>query len=381
MVSHRWIIAATSLLVGLLVCAFAVQLAAQSSGATSTPDRSASSQAVSASCGELAFVEGLTATYAIAKRDCLYGTDTPSLTRITDMRHGALFEDKEDYEMRALTVYRAYDGGTPLSNQPVIFYVHGGGWTDNYRSQFQFLARSLTGEMGWVTVIIDYRLTSDQVFLADEYCPDRETCATNEISRTKAAWYPDNLHDVAAALEWTVENAADHGGNPDQIFAFGHSAGAHLMSLVATHSDYAATLRPSMKGVISMSGGYWLNELNKAFWTLNVNQTFKGGFGDAANLDEASPATYVVSDTILPPFQILYAETELPSLTNQSIGFVNLLKSHDLPVTYERLEGYDHVSEMTATEYITETPTALIVDFITDNLRTYHGYLPLIRRR
>ncbi len=181
------------------------------------PNPALAHRAAADTCGDLSFLEGVTATYTIAKRDCLYGTDTPSITRITDMREGAFFEDKENYEMRALTVYQPYDGETPLYDRPVIFFVHGGGWTDNYRSQFQFVAHSFTGEMGWVTVVIDYRLTSDQVFLADEYCPDRATCQTNEISRTKAAWYPDNLHDVAAAFEWTVENAADHGGNPDQI--------------------------------------------------------------------------------------------------------------------------------------------------------------------
>lgn len=87
-----------------------------------------------------------------------------------------------------------------------------------------------------------------------------------------------------------------------------------------------------------------------------------------------------IRSSFYPPFQILYAETELPSLTNQSIAFVNLLESHDLPVTYERLEGYDHVSEMTAIETI-ETPTALIIDFVTGILWPYHVHLPLVQKR
>lgn len=379
---NKWLTVAASLLVGLLACAIVVQLTARTTQASPmAPDGSSAPHTATDDCEELIFVEGMTATYTIAGQSCLYGTDTLSITRVTDMRDGAKYEDKEDYEMRALTVYRAYDGDTPLDNRPVIFFVHGGGWTEGYRPWFEFVARSFTGEMGWVTVVIDYRLTSDQVFLADAYCPDRATCATHEISRTKAAWYPDNIDDVAAAFEWTREHVSDHGGNADQIFVFGHSAGAHLTSLLATHSDYEATLRPAMKGVISMSGGYWLKDLHRPTWETAVNQTFTGGFTDTAALDEASPATYVVSDTVLPPFQVLYAETDLPSLTNQNMRFVNLLESLDLSVTYERLEGYGHVSEMTAIEYITETPTALIVDFVTDNLRTSRIYLPLIQRR
>ena len=49
-----------------------------------------------------------------------------------------------------------------------------------------------------------------------------------------------------------------------------------------------------------------------------------------------------------------------------------------MSVAHNRLEGYGHVNEMTAIEYITETPTALIVDFITDILYPNKVYLPLI---
>lgn len=331
-------------------------------------------------CDSPTLVGDVTSTYTIARQSCRYGTETLSMTRITDMREGAFYENKESYEMRALDIYRAHDANGPLEAQPVIFFVHGGGWTDGYRSMFDFVASAFTGEMGWVTVVIDYRLTSDSVFLADEYCPDRATCATNEISRTKAAWYPDNLHDVAAAFQWTVDHIEAHGGDADEIFVFGHSAGAHLTSLLATHNDYAHTLRQKIQGIISMSGAYWLKDLNKAAWSISIDQTFEGGFSDTDLLDEASPATYVLSDTVLPPFCVLYAEIELPSLTSQNIAFVNLLESHDLSVTYDRLEGYGHVSELTSTAIITETPTSRIVDFVTGILRSHKIYLPLIQK-
>ena len=374
---NRWVMMAASLLISALLWAAMARATAQPSQAQSLliPPEPAAED-----CDAPTFVNDLTATFTIARQSCRYGTETLSMTRVTDMRDGTFYEDKENYEMRALDIYRAHDANGTLENRPVIFFIHGGGWTDGYRSMFDLVANAFTGELGWVTVVIDYRLTSDQVFLADEYCPDRATCATNESSRTKAAWYPDNLHDVAAAFQWTVDQIEVHGGDADKIFVFGHSAGAHLASLLATHSDYAQTLRPEMQGIISMSGAYWLKDLNKTAWSDSVNQTFEGGFSDTGALDEASPATYVLSDTVLPPFCVLYAETELPSLTNQNIAFINLLQSHDLSLTYDRLEGYGHVSELTSTAILSETPTALIVDFVTGILRSHKIYLPLIQK-
>ena len=136
--------------------------------------------------------------YIVYEESFLYTTPFS----ITDLRPEARYANKESYELHSLMVFRPYTNGVLLQNRPVVFYVHGGGWTDGYAEWYSYTAKSLTGEMGWVTVVIDYRLTSDEVFVADEYCPDKVTCALtqNVPLRTKAAWYDDNISDVAAAL-------------------------------------------------------------------------------------------------------------------------------------------------------------------------------------
>jgi acetyl esterase/lipase len=307
--------------------------------------------------------EGTTA-YAIHAATVTYG-DAPFL--ITDLRAEARYEAMESYEMRTVTVYRAHDGQRFLTGQPVVFFVHGGGWTDEYAAWYDFVADSFTGEMGWVTVVVDYRLTSDQVFLADEHCPTREICEQPEhvAERTKAAWYADNLQDVAAAFEWTVANIAEYGGNPGELFLFGHSAGGHLVSLLATHPDYAETLRPDMRAIISMSGAYLVKELDPFTFGSAIDQTFTGGHIDNdAQLDEASPATYVKVGMDLPPFYLLHSQTELPSLYEQKLAFRSRLQSFGLTEYHDYLVGYTHVTEMEAIADIDETPTRLIVEFI-----------------
>ncbi|NOZ06659.1 MAG: alpha/beta hydrolase [Chloroflexi bacterium] len=320
--------------------------------------------AVAQSWGEP--VTGMTATYAIYKKDFIYGTTPLTITDIRADVDNKIYSNKEGYEIRGLTVYRAFDGQQLLDRQPVVFFVHGGAWIDGYRDWYQFVARSFTGEKGWVTVVIDYRLTSNQVFLADQYCPNRITCTLpeNEPYRTKAAWYPNNITDVADALQWVIYNIAANGGDADRIVVFGHSAGGHLVSLLATHTDYATTLRPAIKGLITMSGAYDLNGLNHIFWNSAITQTFQGGFDNSALLTQASPATYVVSDTALPPFYILYAEDDLLNLTDQNIGFKTRLESLGFDVTSSYLAGYGHETEMAAIADINETPTTLIVNWI-----------------
>ena len=322
--------------------------------------------------------DGVSTTYDIYKQNFVYGS---SDFLITDIRPEDRYSDKESYEIRSLTVYRAYDGQNWRENQPVVFFVHGGAWIDGYEDWYDFVSQSFSGEKGWVTVVIDYRLTSDQVFLADEYCPDRATCnePTSVANRTKAAWYPDNIEDVASAFQWVVENVSDNGGDADQIVIFGHSAGGHLVSLLATHPDYE-TLRSSIKGVISMSGAYSLKELSVPIFGDAIDQTWAGGHVDNdSEFDEASPTTYVQSGMSLPPFYLLHCQQDLPSLYEQTIALKIKLESLGLSVHYDFLPAYSHVTEMEVIADITQEPTSLIVNFI-ETVLQYKVYLPLVVR-
>ncbi|NOZ71689.1 MAG: alpha/beta hydrolase [Chloroflexi bacterium] len=332
-----------------------------------TPTLTATQTLVPEDWGE--FVSALT-PYTIYKADFTYA---PSFLS-TDIRT----TDRESYENHALTIYRPHDGDAFLSDRPVVFFVHGGGWTNGYRDQYAFVAQSFTGVKGWVTVVIDYRLTSDQVFIADQYCPDVVTCNQPDSidHRTKAAWYPDNIEDVAAALQWTLDHIADNGGDPGQIVVFGHSAGGHLASLLATHDDYAS-LRAKIRGVVSMSGIYDLNSVGRLFWTSIIDQTFPGGFSNTELLDSASASTYLTRTLALPPFYLLYCQFDAPALASQAIAFDKNLTTLGFEHKLSYLPGYDHVSEMTAIVNAEAMPTSLIIAWIEELLKP-RLYLPVV---
>ncbi len=295
--------------------------------------------------------------YTIHQDDHRYG---PSF-KTTDLR----VTDRESYEAHALTIYRPHDGHDFLRHRPVILFVHGGGWTNGYRDQYDFVAQSFTGEKGWITVVIDYRLTSDQVFIADEYCPDVEHCDPEH--RTKAAWYPDNIEDVGMALQWTLAHIDEYGGDPGQVIIFGHSAGGHLVSLLATHEDYAA-LRSQIRGVVSLSGAYDLNSLNHFFWKTIVEQTFPGGFSNTDLLTDGSASAWLSPTLNPPPFYLLYCQLDAPSLADQAHAFHDELDAMGFANDFGYLAGYDHVSEMAAIADIDAAPTQMIIAWIEKTL-------------
>jgi acetyl esterase/lipase len=116
-----------------------------------------------------------------------------------------------------------------LDNRPVVLFVHGGAWMIGdkclfglYRGFGRFLAKH-----GIVAIMINYELSP-------------------------AAKHPEHIKDVARAFAWTRRHVMDYGGDPDRIFLCGHSAGAHLVSLLATNESYlkderlrTGTARPS----------------------------------------------------------------------------------------------------------------------------------------
>ena len=141
-----------------------------------------------------------------------------------------------------LDVYRPEASGP----RPVVVYVHGGAFAmlskDTHRVMaLQFAAR------GYVVVNINYRLG-----------PTHQ--------------YPSQLEDAAAALEWVMDHAAEHGGDPTRLVLAGESAGANLVTALTIASTerrpepFAARLferAPSLRAVLPIYGLLDLHDLHR----------------------------------------------------------------------------------------------------------------------
>lgn len=111
-----------------------------------------------------------------------------------------------------LDIYRP-EGGD-LTNAPVLFQIHGGGWTIGDKSQQGIILMNRMAARGWICVAINYRLAPKNPF-------------------------PAQIIDVKKALAWTRENIASYGGDPSYIVVTGGSAGGHLAALAATTPEVA----------------------------------------------------------------------------------------------------------------------------------------------
>lgn len=181
---------------------------------------------------------------------------------------------------------------------PVLFFVHGGAWRHGdkqflgvYSALGRFWAKNGVG-----TVVINYRLSP-------------------------AYQHPAHIQDVAKAFAWTQRNIGQHGGRPDQIFLFGHSAGGHLISLLATDESWLKAEGLSLKnirGVMPLSGVYDINGLSPGMFT--------AAFGtDLEKRQKASPLTHVTANH--PPFLIMYADGDFPTCDRTSERFCEVLRT------------------------------------------------------
>lgn len=106
---------------------------------------------------------------------------------------------------------------------PVLFYVHGGGFTGGYPSEIEFDWEHMARK-GMVVVAIQYRLGIFG-FLAS-------TVLSSVFKEDGKGNY--GIEDQIAALEWTRRNIKAFGGDPDRITIAGQSAGAMSVQCLMT---------------------------------------------------------------------------------------------------------------------------------------------------
>ncbi|NBB16485.1 alpha/beta fold hydrolase [Caulobacter sp. SLTY] len=164
---------------------------------------------------------------------------------------------------------------------PVAIFIYGGGWSSGSRREYQWTGKMLAAQ-GFVTVVPDYRLTPEVKF-------------------------PTFIEDVAQAVRWAVDHAAEHGGDPSRIVLIGHSAGAYNAAMVALDPRYLKAVgvdRKRIKAFAGLAGPYYFPNLDGPI----LSRTF-GGTDDKIyqTLDYAtagSPAAFLVAGsadrTVLP---------------------------------------------------------------------------------
>ncbi|WP_421704609.1 alpha/beta hydrolase [Aliiroseovarius sp.] len=148
------------------------------------------------------------------------------------------------------------------ANAPLVVMVHGGGWVGGDKRTLPVWRRKAaywTG-LGAIFVSVNYRLVP-------EVMPDTQ------------------VQDMAAALALVQRSAKAWGGDPERIVLMGHSAGAHLVALLAAD--------PAREGARPWLGTVALDTAAYDVETLMQNQPsrlYQQAFGpDPAIWQAASP--------------------------------------------------------------------------------------------
>jgi len=180
---------------------------------------------------------------------------------------------------------------------PVIVSYYGGGLTVGDKDAQEFIGRRFASA-GIATAVVNYRLTPD-------------------------VQHPGHIQDAAASFAWVKRHIAEYGGNANQVFVIGHSAGAYLAALLSTDERYLRAQQLSLqdiRGVVPVSAFYWVEkpgvapDRDKRIW----------GTDEKVWVD-ASPAHHL--SAAIPPMLVLYADGDEAWRRQQNVDAVDALRA------------------------------------------------------
>lgn len=200
---------------------------------------------------------------------------------------------------------------------PVLIHVHGGGWFTGDKKLMKRHGLFYAGK-GYIVVTPNYRLSP-------------------EIK------HPVHVEDCALAVKWVFDHIHSYGGDPKQVYLSGHSAGAHLVALLATNPSYLEKQGievDQIKGVIPVDTASFdlTRKDNERFVQKLRARAFPS---DMESLTSGSPLLQVKKGMQYPPFLIFASGNRQPAI-NQSQDLANKLKEAGGRAKVHVVEGYNH---------------------------------------
>jgi acetyl esterase/lipase len=218
------------------------------------------------------------------------------------------------------------------SGFPVVMFVHGGAWVfgdKDFWGVHEAIGR-MFARHGIGAAVISYRLSP-------------------------AVQHPEHVKDVARAFAWLHEHVKQYGGRPDELFVCGHSAGGHLVSLLATDETYLKAEGLSLadiKGVMPISGVYLIPDK----WFTEV-------FGkDPDTRKKASPINDVHAGC--PPFCVVYGDDDFPTCGATSERFCEALKADKVAAESLEIKKRNHIDIITGCGKDDDPCAKALVDFV-----------------
>lgn len=240
----------------------------------------------------------------------------PAATVHRDLPYVFMARDRATARQQSLDLFlpKTSSAGKP----PLIVFVHGGFWRESDDSY------GIGGA------------------LAQALIPRGVAVALIRYSLAPAHKFPAQPEDVARAVAYLHRIADKHGFDAKRVFLMGHSAGAHLASLVALDGRYlrdAGTPANAVAGVIAVSGIYDLGAAGPLAGRAGELVAPVFGSDSRARLN-ASPVTYARRG---PPFLVFSGERDFDGFQADARRFAARLRSSgNRDVQEIVLPGLDH---------------------------------------
>ena len=213
--------------------------------------------------------------------------------------------------LQTLDFYRA-----TAPRAPLVVFVHGGGWKRGDKSMMRGSDKLKDWQgKGYAVASLNYRLVPD-------------------------ARVEDQAADVAAAVALLKRQAGALGIDGERIVLVGHSAGAHLVTLVGTDPQWlrgAGLGMDAVRGIVALDGaGYDVPSQMKANQRL-MGDTYEQAFGTDPARQKALSPTLQAQAPNAPAFLILYVQRA--DSKTQSEGLAKALRAGGTPSETQQIPG------------------------------------------
>ena len=222
---------------------------------------------------------------------------------------------------------------------PCIIIIHGGGWSSNSEEVMRGFARELANSGRYVVFNIDYRWM-------DKLDGDKKPTALHQI-----------IEDVYGAVIHITENAAMYGGDSNNIFLTGDSAGGHLAASVANFVErlgdkgfskientfqFTPTYMPKGKSIedIKQKLAQSIKGVAPSYGVFSM-QMLSQRFADYPFLKEVAPINYIPENRAVPYFLLRGTEDQL--IKNEEVeNYAKALIKAGQRVEYLQVGGANH---------------------------------------
>ena len=209
-------------------------------------------------------------------------------------------------EIEGLDVYR-----TRKAKAPIAVYIHGGAWRNGVSANFATPAEMFVNA-GAHYVVVDF----------------------SSVDNAQGSLFP-MVDQVRRAVGWVYENAAEIGGDPDQLYVLGHSSGGHLAGCVVVTDwakDYGLPAR-IIRGATLCSGMYDLTPVRLSKRSKYVSFTDE-------MVAELSAIEHI--DKINMPLLMGYGTCETPEFQRQAREMHAAVQAAGKPVELIVGDGFNH---------------------------------------